>query len=425
MIATCGYNLYWHNCYSKTYDLIAPDSYAHPAKMAPALCFRILKHLKELGLLKQGDTVLDPLAGTGRTAMCAGAKGYRAITVELEDKFIGFEHQNKDYAERKLHHELDWTILQGDARSLSDLLTERGLVTVSSPPYEDALPNGLDRKAAEQMVQAMYNKHGRTYSKEDFEYQVELILKRSNREYGDAEGQIGNLKDKPLKSIVSPPYGESLNEKKNTTSNLKREERLKTAGHEPKEFMGGTARNASLEDGLRYSHNPLNIGNYPDKPLKTVVSPPYEDALKRDRSIEPSGLRDTYSRGDKNISAGYQTDESNIGSQGGETYLSEMLRVYQEIGKVSDVLAIVIKNPTRGGKLRRLDTDTLRLLELSGWKLCCRHRALLFEELEQGDLFKGSQKKVRGRMSFFKRLSWQNGQPVANWEDVIIAVKEC
>lgn len=94
MKATCGHNLYWHNCYTNSFDLIAPESFAHPAKMSPALCFRIMEHLAELGLLKEGDTVLDPMAGTGLTAICAGAKGYKSVTVELEEKFTGFQQQN-------------------------------------------------------------------------------------------------------------------------------------------------------------------------------------------------------------------------------------------------------------------------------------------------------------------------------------------
>lgn len=120
--AICGHPLYWHNCYSGTYDLIAPDSYAHPAKMSPALCFRILEHLKELGLLKDSDTILDPMSGTGITNICAGAKGLKSISVELESKFVDFQKQNKDYAERKLYKSLDWQILTGDSRFLSEII---------------------------------------------------------------------------------------------------------------------------------------------------------------------------------------------------------------------------------------------------------------------------------------------------------------
>ena len=86
-----------------------------------------------------------------------------------------------------------------------------------------------------------------------------------------------NISRLPFDAVItSPPYSESLNESKNTTSNLKREERLRTHGHKPKEFFGGTARNCQLENGLRYSHNPENIGNLSHGNIDAVItSPPY------------------------------------------------------------------------------------------------------------------------------------------------------
>ena len=61
----------WTGCYSGNYDLITPESFAHPAKMAVGLCYRIFDHLEELGLLKAGATILDPMAGTGITEICS------------------------------------------------------------------------------------------------------------------------------------------------------------------------------------------------------------------------------------------------------------------------------------------------------------------------------------------------------------------
>jgi len=393
--ANCGTNLYWHNCYADSFDLIAPDSFAHPAKMAPALCFRILDHLKELGLLKDSDTILDPMGGTGLTAITAGAKGYRAITCELEEKFTGFQKQNKEYAERKLYHPLDWQIIQGDARRLSELLSDRGLITVSSPPYSEMAVSLKDRQ----------------------DFSASWIRNQTGQkhiDYGTTPGQISALPDKPLKAITSPPYDGQV--------------------------------------------SASNSDPHPEKQQST-----------------PAGRQYGHSAGQ-------------IGDEQSETYLSAMLSVYQEIAKVSDVLAIVLKNPTRNGKLRRLDLDTIELLKQSGWSIHCQHRALLFEELEQGklidrtehyavDLNKATEqvtfgyrqfitpsldsndgvlnfaelqaefphlkpntvywgpylptgeyliingRLVKGRMSFFKRLSWQNGQPVSSWEDVIIAVR--
>ena len=106
-----------------------------------------------------------------------------------------------------------------------------------------------------------------------------------------------------------------------------------------------------------------------------------------------------------------------------EFYLEAMAQVYAEAAKVCDVLAVVVKNPTRNGKLRRLDLDTIVLLEQAGFEIVCHHQAILFEEVEQGHLFEGRKKSVKGRMSFFRRLAWQKGRPCAAWEDVLICVR--
>lgn len=369
----CHDSQYWRGCYRGTFDLITPKSVAHPAKMSPALCFRIFSHLEELGLLKQGDTILDPMGGTGLTAICAGAKGYPAITVELEEKFVGFQKQNKGYAERKLHHALDWQILQGDSRKLSELLQGEGLRTVTSPPYADAQTGGGI---------AVNGYQGPKHTPTD------LVGKRSYMPdvHGTAVGQIGNLKDIPLKAVTSPPYGELANSKKNTGSNLTKEERIALHG----------ARTGEVSEGMRYSNNQNNIGNLPDRPLKSVTSPPYEG----DPGHHGNDL--TGIRSDKKLLPDYGSSEGQIGDTQFESYLSAMQTVYSEIARVSDVLVVVLKNPTRAGKLRRLDLDSIRILEATGWKILCQHRALLFEELEQSTLFGEPEKKVKGRLSFLE-----------------------
>ena len=86
--------LVWRNCYSGQFDLWSPESYSHPAKMSVALCFRIIEHLEEIGLLQKGDTILDPMAGIGTTGLCSAIKGYPSVMVELEDKFIDLSCDN-------------------------------------------------------------------------------------------------------------------------------------------------------------------------------------------------------------------------------------------------------------------------------------------------------------------------------------------
>ena len=100
-----------------------------------------------------------------------------------------------------------------------------------------------------------------------------------------------------------------------------------------------------------------------------------------------------------------------------------MLRVYKEASKVCPIIAVVTKNPTRNGKLRRLDLDTAKLLELAGYAIVDYHRAILFKTYEQSTLIGETKKEYKGRLSFFKRLSLNKGNQAAMWEDVLIGVR--
>lgn len=275
----CRARIPWRGLYRGGLDLVTPESNRHPAKMSWALCAHILKHLEELGLLRTGDTVLDMMAGTGRTAIVAGAKGYRAVTLELEPQWVEMSRANKAYAERKLGRALDWTILQGDARNLTALLAERGLcaVALTSPPYD------------------------------------------------------GNVS-----ASKSDPH---------------------------------PARQQSVPAGRIYG-----------------------------------------------------TSNGQLGAETGDDYKSAMLQVYQQAAQVCKVLVVVTKNPTRKGRLLPLHRTTARLLKAAGFRVVDYHRAMLWEEQEQNDLFGENHKRPRGRMSFFKRLSYEKGAPVAKWEDVLFAV---
>ncbi len=365
MNANCGHPHDWFHCYAGSHDLWVPEAYSHPAKMAAALCQRILSHLKELGLLTAEDTILDFMCGIGTTVLLGALQGNPAVGVELEPKFVDLARQNVAHVSKKVGRELNATVIQGDARNLSDLLGERGMIGITSPPFLDAQTGGGISKLmrGEGDYKLTTRMPGNVYQPS---------------EAGTTPGQIGQLKDGPdrVVGVTSPPYEKSMDSDEDAEARSAR-----TGG-----FKQG-------QQTLRYADNPLTY-------------------LSRD----PSGLSNEQRHE-------IAKQKPQIGQHEGESYLSAMKLVYEQAFLCCDVLAVVTKNPTRNGKLRDLAGDTRRLLEEVGFRIHCIHRAILFEELEQGHMFEGSQKKVKGRLSFFKRLSYQKGSPVAQWEDIVICVR--
>lgn len=221
--------------------------------------------------------------------------------------------------------------------------------------------------------------------------------------HGNDPANIGNLKDIPLVAVVSPPYQDTAMpmgcpshirelaregdwdkaielERKVESENVKKGNKYAVSTDE-------TIRN-KIEMALErekgnYSENPDNIGNLKDIPYNT-----------RNR---PDNQKD-------------------------ESYLSAMLKVYQQAFLCGiSPLVVVTKDPTRNGKLRMLSLDSLHLLKLAGYEIFDYHRAILFESHRQETLDGESKDVHKGRISFFKRLSLEKGNTVAQFEDIIFA----
>lgn len=115
---TCESPLEWHGLYgsdAKYRKYVSPESFAHPAKMSFLLCDKIMHHLEAEGLLKDGDTVVDFMAGTARTGIIAELHGHHFVGVELEKHFIEMQYQNMGWFAETIRREPSWTLLQGDA----------------------------------------------------------------------------------------------------------------------------------------------------------------------------------------------------------------------------------------------------------------------------------------------------------------------
>jgi len=186
---------------------------------------------------------------------------------------------------------------------------------------------------------------------------------------------------------------------------------------------GYSSIGVSCKNARQYSADERNIGNLPDRQLVGITSPPYEDSDVDGARKMPEGYFDKIGGIRHTKTVGVQIENlNNIGSKTNESYLSAMLQVYSEAYKSGiSPLVLVTKNPTRNGKLRDLAGDTINILQQAGYGIFDYHRAILFREVTQGTLDGDTFTKPKGRLSFFKRLSYDKGNVVAKWEDVIFA----
>ncbi len=349
-------------------QFFVPDSFAHPAKMDAQLLIWIVEHYTEAG-----ETILDPMAGSG-TTMLACTLGRNVILVELEEKFCKMMRDN--WEQVKMRPQLGSTmgecqIILGDARQLEGLVDK----IVTSPPYAETLQGSGADAARKRISEGRYkglrpdvwtskgNIAGSTFG-DGYSRDPNNI---SNLPYGEID-----------KCIFSPPYAEAHNK-------------------EP----GGVTK-ADRKDLLDYSYlkedNPDNVGNLPYGQIdKIVTSPPYEgsfthseqDPEKRFERLKEVD-RESVKKGDKwaitsdealrrrlaQQDGGYGSREENIGNLKSDSYLEAMLQVYQQCFAVlrdGGLMVLVTKNFIRNKQVIRLDEDTIKLCEQAGFGFVERH----------------------------------------------------
>lgn len=314
------------------------------------------------------------------------------------------------------------------------------LAGIISPPYQDtAMPSGCPahiRKLAregdwdkaielERKSEADQAKKGNKFAvstDETIRKKIEMALEREMGNYSENPDNIGNLKDIPLIGIMSPPYSEAQ-QGGGIVINGYSGPHIHEMGKNQPDKVGQKC--GYLKE--LHGSDPGNIGNLPDRPIVGITSPPY--------LIDPKNVchtKEGKTLAEYDIKRGYQptahqttdysTNPLNIGNQPDESYLSAMFKVYQQAYLCGiSPLVVVTKNPTRNGTLRRLDLDTISLLQACGYKIFDYHRSILFETHTQNTLDGDSKDVHKGRISFFKRLSLEKGTTVAQFEDIIFA----
>jgi len=304
--------------------LFKAASFAHPAKMHLSLQIYLIEHYT-----KPGDTILDPMAGSG-TILMACALGRNVVCVELEDKFVEMQKANWQKIQAlgpMMFCEMgEAVILQGDARNLDGLLADNILF---SPPFSE--------QGAEQTAKYFPRKHRGTIQVKDYD-----------------KNNIQNLPYGKIPVVISsPPFQES---------------KIRRKGQEKsrKDYKYGSKLKMQSEHPDNISR--LAENNYGDADA-ILTSPPYEadNANLKGRSDKSakSILSTTGMRAEK-------LNQENIGNLKSENYLEAMLQVYRQCHKVlkeKGLMILVVKNFIRDKKVIRLDLDTIKICEKAGFKL--------------------------------------------------------
>lgn len=387
-------------------DHFTPDSTTHPAKMNLNLLRWILETCT-----KPGEIVLDPMAGTGSTIILARLLGRHGVAVEYEPKFCEMIRENIKRSERHstLTPEGSMICVQGDARELSKLLRKLDAI-ITSPPYGEAQSGGgIATKGYDGPKHSPTDLVGeRSYMPDKFEGEGNI----SRLKYGESVDTV----------IASPPYEATCLDGRDVERRI---ERLKEAGHDPKDFIGGQARDVILKHynkvdtvvssppyGNRLSDEAIQDGDevrisYRQAIDALVSSPPYEGSETETGGDEGKRGGNSKLRVKKDYS---EVSKDNIGSMKGETYLKAMLKVYSECHKVlkeDGKMILVTKNFIRDKKVVRLDLDTIKLCETAGFHLFDRW------------YFKLSQRSF-WRIIYKKRYP---DAPEVEYEDVLIFKK--
>jgi len=337
------------------YKKFLEHAIAHPAKMNTKLLEFLIKTFT-----REGDVVLDPMAGSGSTGVVGSLLGRNVVQVDIERKFFGWMEEARRRVERQSTLKPKGWIrnIRGDARKLSELL-KRADAIVTSPPYSETFSSSKAGEAT---------RTGKT------KIHDEKKLARPYTESLDKQ-QIGNLPHGSIDTIItSPPYADSKRGGEadeeamaERWDRVVKERNWDTWG---KTWKTEGRKRALKSLGSGYSESEDNIGNlgYVDS---IITSTPYEESMSERRHHTPNTKRAEKLWKEKHLGV-YPHSEKQIGAMKKETYLEAMFKVYSEMFKVlkPDGLAVIVIKPfIRNKKVVDLPYHTWLLLKKMGFKL--------------------------------------------------------
>lgn len=406
----------WHGCYSGSWNgILVPDAFAHPAKVAPGLSYRIYRHMIDAGYIQPGDSVIDPFGGIGGFGYHAMLLGLHFTGVELEPRFVELGQRNFDKWRRDLAM-LNGTLgtarlLQGDSRQLAAIVGAGVAGVVSSPPFGESLQNSKERSGLT-FGNARYGHKDNT---------TDMIPAA----YGSTPGQLGSMRSGDFAAAVSsPPYADAVNGTGEGPG----------ARHDPIHHNGDNSFKASSDSG--YGETPGNVGNMRDGGFEGVVSsPPFESSDMRkggsDLLVQQAIRRGRDPNKPGTISnttlLPYGSDPANIGNDSGDNFWTAARAIVEQTYaalRPGGYAAWVCKDFVRKGQRVPFSDQWQQLCVAVGFEPVERIAAMLVADHgDQLDIFGGATPRRKERKSFFRRLAEKNGSPRIDHEDVIIMRK--
>ena len=130
---------------------------------------------------------------------------------------------------------------------------------------------------------------------------------------------------------------------------------------------------------------------------------------------------------DLGMTAKYGESKGQLGHTIGDTFWSaarDILVQCHAILRPGGHAIWVTKRFVRAGKIVAFSDQWQALCESVGFRLVCRHRAMLVKNHgEQETIWDGTKELKTERKSFFRKLCEKKGSPRIDWEDVICLIK--
>ena len=323
--------------------LMVAESFQHPAKGQLGMWATMVERYSQ-----PGETVLDPMAGSGATLLAA-LMGRNVVCVELERHFV--EPMRRSWEKMRTMPMLGFemgsvVILQGDARDLGAVLgLEYPVVEqnpdltvdaiISSPPYEGSITGDTSEATRRRIAEGKY--HG---------LRPDVFTSPGNK----AGHSYGDGYTRPVDVVItSPPY-----------ENSDMKSPVDTDGNHQ------VVRKAATK-----------VLGYTRPPGADVVitSPPYEGIVGDHKEGPGAGANEAqygrWAKGTANEHGAYAlAGGDNIGNERGDAYWESMRQGYAECWRVlrpGGIMALVLKGFTRDGNYVDLPGQTEAMLLEAGW----------------------------------------------------------